>query len=339
MKKNSNKNLFVTLVMALVIVIIGIFIGNAGNNPTSNQDNSSSAKTNSDTGTTEALSTSNLINELNGTIIYASRTSAANEIYSVTVNTQPKKVYTDKNDDLKIKSMQSVTRSGKILAVMAPEDQQFGGSLYLISTDGSGKKDKLIDEFASTQTPVISPNSKKIAYIVFNNAETDYGFSLYVMNTDGTSKQKIASNPDELKIMSWNYTGDKISYLKGDSLKQSDIYYSDLSGNETKLISYKEKIYSLSFGQNKIVLTKGPLDKLNQSEVYRTDLDGKNIKRVTTDENHENFCVLSPDDKAEACLRIDYSKNVDLSKSGEIMIFMDGSNKKLSDGNYIIGWY
>ena len=335
MKRSSNQTLFFTLILAVFIIVIGFYANSAPNN---NQSNTSS----SDPSIASSPETKSKIEDIRGNIIYVSKSSDETALYSVSANTSAKKVFTDKDENTKIKAIQGITSSGKALTVMAPQMQEFGGSLYLIYTDGSGKYDKLLDEFASTQAPVISPNAKKIAYILFNNAEADYGFSLYVMDSQGENKQKITSDSYGLKILSFDASSQKITYLKGNNTKQSTAYFYDLKSNEEKeLFSFKEKIYSLDFADNNLVLSKGPTDEngINNSEAYQTDKDGKNIKRLTANDRHDDFCFLSPNEDATACLSIKYEGQIDLAKSGDIIIYLGDENKKVAEGNYILGWY
>lgn len=336
MKNKSNKTLFFSLIMFLFIIVAGYYLGNANNNQNLNTNSSTKPTSSDSTFSTETASLS-----IKGSVIYASKTSDSTDIYSVSSSGEPKKVYTDKDEDVKIKSAQSITNSGKILAVMGAATQEFGGSLYLIYTDGSGKKDKLIDEFASTQAPIISSNGKKIAYIIFSNAESDYGFTLFVMNSDGSNKQQIATSATGLKILSWNSDNNKIIFINGESSQKSDIYAADLSGAKaSEITSFKEKVYSLNWNSKNIILTKGPTakDEINKSEAYQMDFDGKNITRLTNDDMFENFCFASPNNDATACLTVKYDQNVDINKTGNITIIAGNNKKDIAEGNYIIGW-
>lgn len=335
MKKSTSKSLFFTFLLAFCIIIAGYFLSRGSG---TQEPINGSQSLNQGGGEIESSQST----EIKGSIVYLTRDSKGSDIYTVSVNSQPQKVFTDKDEDLKIKSAQSLTLSGKILTEMASVDQQFGSSLYFIYTDGSGKKEKIVEEFASTQSPIISPNGKKIAYIVFSNAEADYGFSLYVMNNDGSNKQKITNDSSGLHILSWNPESNQLAFLKGNDPKQSIIYTADLKGDQAKeLISFKEKVYSLDWEKQGFVFTKGPTEQeINKVEVFKMDSDGKNTKRLTNNETHENFCYFSQNGKTIGYLSVKYDNNIDNTKTGEInTIDLNGENgKKIAEGNYLIGW-
>lgn len=344
MKKSANKTLFFSLLLVIFIAIVGYTLGK-NINPTNNSNSSNtnnSIPTNSTKTTDQTKSTTQAF-DVKGKIAYFNRDSSGTDIYTVVYNQQPRKVYTDKDEDLKIKSAESLTSSGKVLSVMAAKDQEFGGSLYLIATDSSAKKDKLVDQFASTQAPAISPNSKYIAYVLFDNSEANYGFSLYIMKSDGTNKLRLAQDSANIKIFSWSSDSKQIAFLKGSETNSSNIYLASIDGSDAKeLTSFKEKIYWLSWATDGIVLSKGPNDQsqLNKSELYKMDNNGKNLKRLTNNDSFENYPYVSPDGKFITFLTVNYDKNVDVNKSGNIEIIdQSGQNQnKITEGNYIIGW-
>jgi Tol biopolymer transport system component len=338
-KKSNNKTLFLTLILAAFIIIIGVSVGK---NVDSNS-NVALVKTNSSSVDATSSTEQDGLTAFKGKIVFLSKSSDENAIYMLTSKEGSKKIYTDKDEDLKIKSAFSVTNDGKILALMGSADQEFGGSLYLIDTTSAGKKDKLIDVFASTDSPMISPDGKKIAYTLFNNSEIDYGFTLYVMNRDGSGKQKIISDASQIKILTWNDKSDKIAYLKGDTSNENSIFVSDLVGTKVKLVtSFKEKIYSASWANSNFIVSKGPIDSgsVNKAEVFEFDESGKNLKRLTNDDKFSGFAFISTDGKFLIYANIEYSNSVDFTKTGEIGILNLQTNdyKKIGEANYLIGW-
>jgi len=333
MKKSGNKTLFFIIILGVCIVIIGLFAGQISPE-TSIQDQENTNKANEN---------DNSLDSFEGTIVYLAKSSDENNIGAISKNNEAKTIFTDKDEDLKIKSAASITAKGKVLALMASGNQEFGGSLFLIDVANPGSKEKLMDQFASTQPPVISPNGKKIAYLLFSNVETDYGFSLYIMDSDGKNKQKLTGDPTNLKILSWNPESTKISYLKGDASKESIINYYDINTNkEDKITSFKEKLYFLNWNSHNIIFSKGPTQEsdINKAEIYKMDTDGKNLKRLTTNEEHDSFCFVSPDGKIFTYLENNYEKNVDTNKSGGLFIqgLNSDKNKNLIEANSIIGW-
>ena len=163
------------------------------------------------------------------------------------------------------------------------------------------------------------------------------------MDTNGENIQKISSDPVNIKILSWNSSGSKIAYLKGNINEGSEIYVSDLSGKEEKIISFKEKVYSLCWKNDLMLFSKGPLSGSEnaKTEIYSMNDNGKNVKRISTNNEMENYVTISPDANYISFLSVKYDNNVDINKSGQIVVEYLSSqenNIKLSEANYIIGW-
>lgn len=337
MVKSKSKTVFFTLIFMVIIIGLGVALASTINKKKSSNTSSPSSQNNSDVTVKDSSA------NYSGTVVYAAKTSNGTDIYTISASSAAKKVFTDKDEDNKIKSAKSITSSGKVLAVMAPAGQEFGGSLYLISTDGSGKKEQIINEFASTQAPLISPDGKKIAYLVFSNVEADYGYALYVENSDGSNKQLVSKDPSGLDILSWNKDSSKIVYAKGNLNQNYDLYIGDAKTlNEKKISSFKEKIYSLDWGKDKFILSKGPTaqGQINKAELFTMDEDGKNLKRISQNEVFENFPKFSPSNDLISYVNVTYDNNMDINKSGQIDISdTAGQNiKTISEGNYLIGW-
>lgn len=128
-------------------------------------------------------------------------------------------VFTDSDESLKIKQVGTTNAKGdEVLVVMGPTDREFGGSLWVIATDGSGKKTQLLEEFASPWPPALSPDGKKIAYVFFSNAENESGFSLIVANRDGTNKRELVRETQSITQPIFNVNGTIIAYLRGSSV-------------------------------------------------------------------------------------------------------------------------
>lgn len=330
MKKSSNHKIFFSIIFAIFISIIGYYLSKG--NSELNQNN---------------LNSNNYINHKSnsnfGSIIYLVKNTEGNNIYKLE-NNKPKLIFSDNSNDLKIQSINGITKNGKILVSMAKDNQEFAKDLYLVDINNKEQSQKLINEFASTQPPLISPDGTKIAYIIFSNVETDYGFSLYIMNTNGSNKHKISSNPIGIRLLSWNEDSSEILYLKDESQNESNIYKSNIkNAKEEKVITFKEKIYWLDWKQSKFVISKGPFDvtNINKSEIYISDETGKNIKRLTTDDKFDGYCFFDSKHNNVIYLKNEYSNNIDINKSGIINVISldDGKISSYEQANTIIGLY
>ena len=172
MKKKHKKqqNILLAIIGIVVIAAIGYYLSSAQKSENTDKieikTSETTQKENVDGGTTE----NNREVAYEGKVYFTEQDKTITNIFSQVDGEDEKLVFTDEDEDVKIKSATSITSIGDVLAVMSPANQEFGGALYLIKTDGSGQKEKLVDEFASTQDPVISSDGKSIAYTLSNGS-------------------------------------------------------------------------------------------------------------------------------------------------------------------------
>lgn len=275
-------------------------------------------------------------------LIYAIRADSYTDIYLAnSKNTNQKKVYTDRDEDLKIKSLTSLTYDNRVLAAMAPKEEEFINSLYLIHTDGSGQKDKLADNFASTSAPIISPDGQKIAYTLFSNAEADFGFKLIVANYDNSNKRELLTDSTGINLYSWDPDSQNISFSKGsvasqteiksvnlDSLSQENIFQADGIVQHFSWVKDDLYIYS-SIPENK---------DYNQGEIY-TYLN-KKINRLTNNTTFDDFAKISPRSQV-SYLSYNYEKNIPIIyQVGKINLtsINNAATSQLHEATIIVGW-
>lgn len=278
-------------------------------------------------------------------LIYGVRTSSGVDLFSFNPqNNEKKKIFTDKDEQIKLKGASSVTSDGKnILAVMGDPGTDFIGSLYSISTDGKGTLKKILDSFASPSTPVISPDGQKIAAILFSNLDQNYGFTLYTMNLDGSSKQELTKSEDGISSPTWGKDGKFISYIKIEGSKSTISKIGNNSENEEKIYETEnENLFALSQFNNVFVFIKSPKGQNSQglSEIYTLDEKGGQAKKITSNSLFENYPVLSLDGSKLAFLSVSEEPANLIEKSGQLRLAnSDGSDDKVvTDANFIIGW-
>ncbi len=135
-----------------------------------------------------------------------------------------KVLFTDGDENLKIKQVGTMSfATNEVLVVMGSAEQQFGGSLWAIATDGSGAKRRLIEEFASPWPPALSSDGQKIAYVFYSNAEQETGFSLVIARRDGSNKRELVRETTSITQPVFSPDGQKIAYFRGDSIMVVDI--------------------------------------------------------------------------------------------------------------------
>lgn len=334
--KQSYKMLSIILVIISIGAIIYLLNSSLAKTPqTSSQPTPSNSASSREQSSSESLQSVKYL-------ILAQRSQGSTDIFIVNSQDKSKKtIYTDKDENEKIKSLGNITSTGKILALMAPKDSEFVGTLYLIKTDGSGQKEKLVENFASASSPLISPDGQKICYTLFSNAEADYGFGLIVANMDNSNKREIAKNSTSLAIYSWDQDSKNIYYSKAQGQNNTPLYSYNLTNNDEQLLSSLDGyVHSLSSSTNdKFVLSMSPdSSKFAQSEIYL--LENKKLLQVTHDENYDDYPHLSRDNFI-GYAAINYLAN-------QSVIYLPGKIKEISsqgknqvdlvEGNFVIGW-
>lgn len=341
------KKAYNLVLLVVAIVIVGIVFASNSNKfvvPNKQNDSTSPTKTNSlDQGggdfSTQELSTTKPTKKL----LYSIKTQNSTDFYSFDfVQNKASKVFTDGDETSKIKSIGSLTDNGKILVLMSQSSDDISGNLYLINTDGSGKKDLLINNFASPQTPLISPNGEILTYVLFSNSEKDFGFKLILANADGSNKKQLTSDTTNLILLSWSSDGTKICYQKGPG---TDIYSIDISNlHEEKLLSLGDsQIQSLSWdNQFGLVYSQNPKgnNTFNKGEIYSYRPGDQKPSQLTSDSIFNNYPYY--DGSANlAYLTLNY--NIDdnnQSQAGKIELLTTaiGTTQEITSANQILGW-
>lgn len=348
-KKEKSQRNFIFIVIVIISVIgISYLLTNANTMQSQKNDISASVIP------TSAIQSDNQENvgggEINldnqklkyqGKLVYTDQENDVKNIYTKFFAENAKIVFTDKDETEKIKAFGGITSDAKILALMSPVEQVFGGSLYLIKTDGSGEKEKIIDEFASPQTPAISPDTKSIAYVLFSNTEKDYGFTLYVMNELGQNKLEIDHDKAGIMNLTWSEDSKNIAYTKGNNPNMKILIADNDAKNQEGVydVPKTKTISGLSWcGQNNLVITLTKIEKITDSEIIV--LDTKNKKTTSKIEDNERSLsnAICNDTNMET---FTYRATKDLDENMEFDISISNINndvQNIQKARQIIGW-
>lgn len=273
-------------------------------------------------------------------------TSAASEIVTVSLADQKKRiVFTDKDETLKVKGLRTATADGReVLTLMAKKDEARGSVLALVPTDGSGKIRTLLENFGSSEIPIPSPDGKAIAYIVFSNAESDYGYSLFVMNNDGSNKRRILRSETMLQYPAFNSEGTKIAYIT-ESANGTTIHMIEVDGKtEARTLADfpNETVYDLFWGED-LVFGKRPKDdsSANKGEIYKLAQNGSSRTKLTNNDQYDGTPFVTRDGKTLALVRTTFN-NGQYSASGNLTLVVinlaDGKETELGAADGVLGW-
>jgi len=330
----KNKNLLYTIVF-VVIALVGVSYYLSTSTDQSKTDNgkTSPSTSTSDQNTTQDDNSSDESKKdgINyyGKIYYIKKTDGTYQIFSKENDSDEKLLYTDHDEQEKIKFAKSMTNSAKFLALISSTNQTFGGSLYLISADGSGNKEKIIDEFISPQPPIISPDEEKIAYVLFSNAEMEYGFSLYVMGLNGENKVKIDTNATMISNSAFDQNAKSLAYQKG-----NEIVISDIDGKVKEVIytiDQNEVLNSINWSnQNKILVALSSSDQ-DKSKIITIDSSNKDTQTVY--ESDDNLI-----DPIWIDSELDQIAFINTASNSLEIIDLNNNKKSITEASNIIKW-
>lgn len=196
-------NLFILGFLVLVAFLVGRTVER--NQPASPPSPSASITVVEDgtpvpTRTTPAASTSP-VPPVNPQLIFEERSGSATRLVVFDPMTDERHVvYTDSDETLKVKQLGGMTADGAaVLALLGSTQDEFGGDLYLVATDGSGTSTLLLAGLVSPEIPALRPDGEQIAYVIFGSdspatPEQTGMFSLVVTDRGGTTKRKIVES-------------------------------------------------------------------------------------------------------------------------------------------------
>jgi len=334
MSTQKNKGLFNLFIFIIVILAVAGLINAKGGKFLTSVDKTSTNQGGGDFTTDELIS-----NIPNQKLIYAIKSSKSSDIYSYSFSDKKsKKIFTDSDESEKIRSIGPVDNDGKILVYSGLVTNEFTGSLYLLNSDGSGKMEKIWNNFSSPQNPIISPDGKSICYTLFSNAEKDFGFKLIISALDGQNKKQIFTDATNIQAYAWSPNSNQIIYSYGENNNISKIDANSL--NEDKLINLNDQaINHLSWSLDNIIIAslmpKGN-DSFNQADIFTIDKSTKKIISNTLLDDYPYY----DDSNNLAYINTDYSiKQNDQYKIGKINVLLaNGSTEVIGDANQIIGW-
>lgn len=343
-KSQKNRSLYNLLLIIFAIVLIGIlFTANGVKFTTKTTSDSNDIDQNNQNQGGGDLDTKKLVETLpTQKVLYSIKNEKFTDIYSFDfASNKSSKVFTDKDESDKIKTISSLTNDGKILVLMSQPDQEFSGKLYLISADGSGKKELLINDFASPQPAQISPDGENISYILFSNSEKDFGFKLVEANKDGSNKKQLNSDTTNITLLGWSPDSTNLAYIKGNS---SQIYKINTTTLKEELILSlnNDQIQNFSWSNSGILISKYQQgsNNFNKAEIFAINQNDNSLKQITSNSLYDNFAHYdSLGNIIYLNLDYDIKDNNIIYKQGKVLLLSSiNTIKEIASASQIIGW-
>lgn len=277
-----------------------------------------------------AKTTETEVKNTNESLVYLAENDGVKEILSNDIGGKDKKVlFTDKNENLKIRTAGGLAYLSREALVFASSDGSQIGKFFIIKLDQSGKKDE-IDNISESNALSISPDGELIAYVIFSNVEESYGNNILLINRKGENRREIFRSEDKIASISFSNNGKDIIFIKTNTSGKSVVSKVSIdTTKEKEIYSSANPISSISWSkEGKILLSKGD-GKNEPGEIIEMDSNGGGSRKVL---ETKNSLVAYPNLSGDG-LNIGYLE-------GDIKISTNlGQNiYKIGSGILILGW-
>ena len=338
--RRRGRQTFISLLFTIAVVSLAIWAGNFASSTVMGDSLATTPATSLPVTpqiitSSSASSSPDVLTGSNGyRLVLLVKSSAVSQIVLLDPETEERQVvYTDQDEQLKIKQLGNVSGT-EALVLLAEKDEDFGGSLWAISLDGSGRATKLIDNFTSPWPPVFSPNGQKIAYVSFSSNDAGATFALVVASRDGGKPQVVTRDSLPLTQPIFAPDGQRLAYVRQSGETGSgEILSTSLTGGQTKtLATFADRVpYDLAWSSDgAIAFIDGPGQQGDLFEVPNGETEPRRLSNLTGQENHP---VYRPDGAAVAFTQTTGGKST--------LYLLDrapGSAKTLGSATMVVGW-
>ncbi len=196
--------------------------------------------------------------------------------------------------------------------IVFQSDRTGTDQIYLMNTDGSDVQQLTEFEFGA-ETPVWSPDGKKIAYAAYTAEDNN---DVFIMNPDGTDNIRLTNGPGYDGHAHWAFNGQRIVFNSDRSSPDLNVPWNErwheihsirADGSDIRQHSQCRDVCtygSISPNGEKILFRKvvqqtGFSWDLSQrernSEVFIADIDGSNEQNISSNAAFDGWPVWSPD--------------------------------------------
>ena len=179
----------------------------------------------------------------------------------------------------------------KIAYIREPLHMGYGGVLWVMNRDGSGRQ-RLAPAFPGMRW---SPDGQKIAFTAWSDKTPTS--DVFLMNADGSGKERLTSDPGWESGVAWSPDGQKLAFARVRDGGKFEIYAMNTDGSEQR------RLTSEAWGGEHAWSPVG--DKIafvsrrdGNAEIYVMNADGSQLRNLTRTRGwKESGLVWSPAQK------------------------------------------
>lgn len=178
-------------------------------------------------------------------------------------------------------------------------DRDGNPEIYSMQADGSGLT-RLTNDPAFDDSPAISPDGKKVAFLSARNdpnpQSPNLKYEIYIMDINGDHLQRLTNTEAAEDHPAWSPDGDKISFdadYDGDGFYEIYTIHPD-GTNLTRLTSNPANDQFADWSPDGLQIAFAS-DRNGNWDIFVVDADGSNQKSLTNSPDWELFPAWSPD--------------------------------------------